>query len=160
MTAPSSSSDPVCTTVMARRAQDRSSQIRHPRLAFPGAGCSRDRSVQTRDPEHSLTPAGPENGIDTVHDIILYSARTHGSKNALGARDIVDTINEEKEITRVVNGQEEKSKKKWQYFKLSPLSWISYETALEDTRNIGSGLRHFGMGGEGETFFNIYAQTS
>lgn len=91
---------------------------------------------------------------------MLYSARTHGSKKALGNRDIVDTINEEKEITRVVNGKEEKAMKKWQYFKLSPLSWISYEEALEDTRNIGSGLRHYGLGGENETFFNIYAQTS
>lgn len=91
---------------------------------------------------------------------MLYAARTHGAKKALGSRDILGMIHEEKEITKMVGGKEEKIKKKWSYFKLSPLSWISYEDALAETRDIGSGMRELGVGGEGETFFNIYGQTS
>lgn len=90
---------------------------------------------------------------------MLYAARTHGSKNALGAREIERTITETKEITKMVNGQETKVNKDWTYFKLTPLEWISYEQTLQEVRDIGSGLRELGLGGEDETFFNIYAST-
>ncbi|WOO80640.1 Long-chain-fatty-acid--CoA ligase 2 [Vanrija pseudolonga] len=102
----------------------------------------------------------PENGIDTVHDVMLYAARTHGAKQALGGRDIIGTVEEEKEITKVVGGKEVKEKKKWSYFKLSPLDWISYDDALREVRELGSGLREHGIGGKEEQFFNIYAATS
>ncbi|BEJ12845.1 hypothetical protein CspHIS471_0300190 [Cutaneotrichosporon sp. HIS471] len=101
----------------------------------------------------------PEAGIDTIHDVMLYAARTHGSKIALGAREIERTITETKRITKIVNGKETKVDKNWTYFKLTPLEWISYEEALQDVRDIGSGLRELGLGGEDETFFNIYAST-
>lgn len=123
---------------------------------------------QVTPPTHTRTtyehiadaPLGPEAGIDTVHDVMLYAARTHGSKNALGAREIERTITETKEVTKIVNGEETKVNKDWTYYKLTPLEWISYEQALQDARDIGSGLRELGVGGEGETFFNIYSQTS
>jgi long-chain acyl-CoA synthetase len=69
-------------------------------------------------------------------------------------------VHEEKEITKTVGGKQETTTKKWSYYKLSPLSWMTYQEALEETRLIGSGLRALGVGGEGETFFNIYGQTS
>lgn len=89
-----------------------------------------------------------------------YAARTHGKKQAFGGRDILGMIDEEKEVTKMVGGKETKTKKKWSYFKLSPLNWITYEDALSEARDIGSGLRELGVAGDGETFFNIYAQTS
>ncbi|GMK57871.1 hypothetical protein CspeluHIS016_0407050 [Cutaneotrichosporon spelunceum] len=101
----------------------------------------------------------PEAGIDTIHDVMLYAARTHGSKNALGAREIERTIIETKQITKIVNGKETKVDKDWTYYKLTPLEWISYEESLQEVRDIGSGLRELGVGGEDETFFNIYAST-
>lgn len=69
-------------------------------------------------------------------------------------------ISEEKEVTKMVGGKEEKQKKTWNYFKLKDFEWDSYSTALETVRSIGSGLQELGLGGEGETFFNIYASTS
>jgi long-chain acyl-CoA synthetase len=92
-----------------------------------------------------------------VHDVLLYAARTHGNKKAFAARDVERVISEEKEVTKVVGG---KQKKTWNYFKLKPFDWISYEEALATVKDISSGLREFGMGGEGETFFNIYGSTS
>jgi long-chain acyl-CoA synthetase len=60
----------------------------------------------------------------------------------------------------MVGGKEEKQTKTWTYFKLKPYDWISYEGALQLVQQIGSGLRELGVGGEGETFFNLYAATS
>ncbi|KAL7422005.1 long-chain fatty acid-CoA ligase [Cryptotrichosporon argae] len=102
----------------------------------------------------------PSPDILTVHDVLTYAARTHGNKNALGGRELERIISEEKEVTKVVGGKEEKQKKTWQYFKLKPLDWIGYGTVLERTRQIGAGLRELGSGGDDETFFNIYGQTS
>ncbi|RSH89924.1 long-chain fatty acid-CoA ligase [Saitozyma podzolica] len=102
----------------------------------------------------------PAPGIDTVHDVLLYAARMHGNKKAFAARDIERIISEEKEVTKVVGGKETKQKKTWNYFKLKPFDWISYEEALATVKDISSGLREYGMGGEGETFFNIYGSTS
>lgn len=59
----------------------------------------------------------------------------------------------------MVGGKEEKQMKTWNYFKLTPYSWISYEEALKTVIEIGSGLRELG-GGDKDTFFNIYSATS
>ena len=116
------------------------------------------RSYVIKDSKTLVTQ--PAEGIETVHDIMCYAARTHGARNAFGSRDIIGMIEEEKEVTKMVNGKEEKHMKKWNYFKLSPLEWVTYEQSLEQVRNLGSGLRAYGMGGENETFFNIYSATS
>lgn len=102
----------------------------------------------------------PAPGVDTVHDVMLYLARTHGNKRAFAKRDIERIITEEKEVTKMVGGKEEKQKKTWNYFKLKPFEWMTYEQMLQATKDLGSGLRHYGVGSEGETFFNIYASTS
>jgi long-chain acyl-CoA synthetase len=95
-----------------------------------------------------------------VHDILLYAARTHGAKKAFGAREVEKVINEDKVVTKMVSGKEEKQTKTWSYFKLKPYDWMTYEGALQRVQQIGSGLRELGSGGEDETFFNIYAGTS
>lgn len=91
---------------------------------------------------------------------MLYAARTHSTKKAFGAREIERMITETKKVTKIVNGQETQVDKDWQYFKLTPLEWLSYADSLQDIKDIGSGLRELGSGGPGETFFNIYAGTS
>ncbi len=102
----------------------------------------------------------PAPGIETVHDVMLYAARTHGSKKGFGSRKVVKVIEEEKEVTKKVGGKDVKETKKWSYFKLSPYSWVSYEEALALVKQIGAGLRTLGVENEKESFFNIYASTS
>lgn len=102
----------------------------------------------------------PAPGIDTVHDVLLYAARTHGSKKAFGSRETDKVINEDKVVTKMVGGKEEKQTKTWSYFKLKPYDWVSYDQALLLAQQIGSGLRQMGSDEEKETFFNIYASTS
>ena len=109
----------------------------------------------------SLALAEPAPGVDTVHDVLLYSARTHGSKKGFAAREIDRVISEEKEVTKMVGGKEEKQKKTWNYFKLKPFDWMTYEEMLVATKELGSGLRKLGVGEEGtDSFFSIYASTS
>jgi hypothetical protein len=107
---------------------------------------------------HTYTEPAP--GVDTVHDVLLYAARTHGKKRGFAARDIERTITEEKEVTKTVGGKQKTEKKEWNYFKLKPFEWWTYEEMLANVRHVGSGLRSLGVGGEGETFFNIYGSTS
>ncbi|WVR06835.1 hypothetical protein IAU60_003871 [Kwoniella sp. DSM 27419] len=103
----------------------------------------------------------PAPGIDTVHDVMLYAAKTHGSKKGFASRDIERIISEEKEVTKMVGGKPEKQKKTWNYFKLSPYNWLTYEEALQRVKEIGAGLRELGVDdNREEKFFNIYGQTS
>jgi hypothetical protein len=111
-------------------------------------------------PPQSITTTEPAAGVDTVHDVLLYAARTHGKKKGFAAREVERTITEEKEVTKTVGGKQKTEKKQWNYFKLKPFEWWTYEEMLANVRQVGSGLRSLGVGGEGETFFNIYGSTS
>jgi long-chain acyl-CoA synthetase len=98
--------------------------------------------------------------VDTVHDILVYAARTHGSKKGFANRDIEKMITEDKEVTKNVGGKEVKETKTWNYFKLKPFDWWTYEEMLQRAKEVGSGLMELGAGGEDETFFSIYGSTS
>ncbi|KAF6743286.1 long-chain-fatty-acid-CoA-ligase [Ephemerocybe angulata] len=100
----------------------------------------------------------PAEGVNTVYDIILYAARVHGSRKALGWRDVVQTVEEEKEVTKVVEGKEVKETKKWKYFELSPYKYISFIEVKEAVGEVARALLHLGV--TDKDVFNIYAQTS
>lgn len=100
----------------------------------------------------------PAPGIETMHDLILYAARTHGSKAATATRPVVRTIDEQKEVDK---GDGKKEMKTWTYYELGPYETQSYEMLLDRVKAVGSGLNELGVGGEGEegVFFNIYGAT-
>ncbi|KAJ2931925.1 hypothetical protein H1R20_g5168, partial [Candolleomyces eurysporus] len=100
----------------------------------------------------------PVDGVKTVYEIVEYAARTHGSRPAVGWRDVVDTIEEEKEVTKVVEGKEVKEKKKWKYFELSPYKYLTFIEVKEAVSEVARGLLHLGV--TDKDVFNIYAQTS
>lgn len=99
----------------------------------------------------------PLEGIDTVYDIILYAARVHGNKNALGWRDIVNVHEEQKDVKKVVDGKEVTEKKTWKYFELSHYKYLNYIQVKEAACEIAQGLVDLGVG-KGEVF-NVYAAT-
>lgn len=99
----------------------------------------------------------PAEGVKTVYDIVEYAARTHGSRKALGWREVKDVIEEEKEVTKIVDGQEVKEKKKWKYFELSPYRYLSFIEVKEAVSEAARGLIHLGV--TPEDVFNIYSQT-
>lgn len=112
------------------------------------------RAAHTKD--RLLTE--PYEGIKTVADILDYNARTHGERPAMGWRDILEVIEEEKEITKTIDGKETKQKKVWKYFKLSSYQYISYIELRQRAIDIAKGLLELGVN-KGEVW-NIYASTS
>ena len=60
----------------------------------------------------------------------------------------------------MVGGKEQKEKKTWNYFKLKPFDWWTYEEMLLKAKELGSGLRELGSAADDASFFNIYSATS
>ncbi|KAF9074330.1 long-chain-fatty-acid-CoA-ligase [Rhodocollybia butyracea] len=100
----------------------------------------------------------PFEGIDTVYDVVEYAARTHGTRRALGWRDIVEVHEEEKEVKKIVDGKEVTEKKKWKYFELSDYKYINFIELKEAVSEIARGLLEIGV--TSDDVFNIFAQTS
>lgn len=99
----------------------------------------------------------PFEGIDTVNDVLAYAARTHGTKKALGWRNIVDVHEEEKEVTKMVGGKQVKETKKWKYFQLSDYQYLSYLEVQEAVSELTRALVHLGV--TSDRVLNIYSQT-
>jgi long-chain acyl-CoA synthetase len=99
----------------------------------------------------------PFEGIDTVADIISYSARTHDNRKALGWRDTIRVIEEEKDVTKVIDGKEVTQKKLWKYFELSDYKYLSYIELKEAISEVSRALIDLGI--TKDDVFNVYAQT-
>ena len=99
----------------------------------------------------------PFEGIDTIADIISYSARTHGNRKALGWRDIIQVVEEEKEVTKVVDGKEVTEKKLWKYFELSDYKYLSYIEFKEAVSEVSRAFIDLGI--TKDDVLNVYAQT-
>ncbi|KAJ7474482.1 long-chain-fatty-acid-CoA-ligase [Mycena galericulata] len=100
----------------------------------------------------------PFAGIDTVFDILEYAAKTHGTRDALGWRDIVAVHEEAKEVKKIVEGKEVTQTKKWKYFELSDYKYISYVQLRDQVSEVARGLVDMGI--TTDDVFNIYASTS
>ena len=100
---------------------------------------------------------GPMEGINTVHDVLLYASRVHEERNAYGFRDIIDIVEKRKEVTMLVKGKEVKETKTWKYFHLSEYKYISYREFKSRVSEVSRGL--VGLGVKKNDVFNIYAQT-
>lgn len=100
----------------------------------------------------------PFEGIDIIPDVIDYAARTHGTRDAMGWRDIVNIHEEEKEVKKMVNGKEVNEKKTWKYFQLSDYKYLSFVDVQERVSALARGLIHHQI--TKDNIFNIYAQTS
>ncbi|KAG1807857.1 long-chain-fatty-acid-CoA-ligase [Suillus subaureus] len=100
----------------------------------------------------------PFEGIDIIPDVIDYAARTHGMKDAVGWRDIIDIHEEQKEVKKMVNGKEITEKKTWKYFQLSDYKYLSFLDVQERVSALARGLVHHQI--TKDDIFNIYAQTS
>lgn len=99
----------------------------------------------------------PFEGLNTVHDILEYAARTHGAKNALGWRDIVDIHEEQKEVKKTVGGKEVTETKTWKYFQLSDYKYYTFIEVKEAASEVARGLVDLGI--TKEDIVNVYATT-
>ncbi|RIB07615.1 hypothetical protein C2G38_2213947 [Gigaspora rosea] len=101
----------------------------------------------------------PSEDTRTLYDVMQYSVKTYGAnKQAMGYRKVISIVEEEKEVTKVVNGAETKEKKLWKYFQLSPYHYLTYADVGEEITNIGSGLVKLGL--EATSKLTVYSTTS
>ncbi|KAI0032135.1 long-chain-fatty-acid-CoA-ligase [Vararia minispora EC-137] len=100
----------------------------------------------------------PLESIKTVPDVLNYAERTHGDRRAYGYRDVVQMVEEEKEVKKMVGGKEVSEMKKWRYFQLSDYKFISFIDLKKAVVEVAGGLLELGLQ-KGEVV-NIYAQTS
>ncbi|KAG6808209.1 hypothetical protein H0H92_005030 [Tricholoma furcatifolium] len=100
----------------------------------------------------------PTDGVETVYDVLQYSTRIHGSRKAVGWRDVVKIHEEEKKVKKVVGGEETVEVKTWKYFELSDYKFLSFIEFEETIANISRALLNLGL--STDHVLNIYAQTS
>ncbi|KAF9474999.1 long-chain-fatty-acid-CoA-ligase [Pholiota conissans] len=100
----------------------------------------------------------PAEGIDTIPDVIDYSARVHGNRKALGWRDVLRVHEEAKEVRKQVGGKEVVETKSWKYFELSEYRYIDYIELKERISDAARGLISLGAG-KGAVV-DIFAETS
>jgi long-chain acyl-CoA synthetase len=100
----------------------------------------------------------PQESIETLYDILRYSAAKYGNAKAVGARRIVNIHEETKKVKKMVDGQEQEVDKKWQYFELSPYKYKSFVEFEKMALSVGSGLKSLGFGPKDR--LHLFAATS
>ena len=68
----------------------------------------------------------PEEGVNTLVDIVERGARLFPNRNAMGWRDQIKIHNVEKDVTTKVKGKETTQKKTWQYYEMGPYQYKTY----------------------------------
>jgi long-chain acyl-CoA synthetase len=99
----------------------------------------------------------PAEGISTTWDIINFAANKFGDKPSMGWRDVVDTVTEEKVVTKTIDGKQVQETKKWQFFQLSDFKYLSFKEVRTAVSEVGRGLLELGI--EKDEIFNIYSRT-
>ena len=87
----------------------------------------------------------PEEGINTIFDIVKRSSQKFGNAKAVGKRKLLQTHEETKKIKKIVDGKEQEQDKKWTYFELSKYEYMSFVEYEQLVLKIGSGFRKLGM---------------
>ncbi|SAM84446.1 related to long-chain-fatty-acid-CoA ligase [Ustilago bromivora] len=100
----------------------------------------------------------PAEGINTMADVFLKARERFPKRAIMGWRDVVRTHDENKEITKKVEGKEVKQTKTWQYYELSNYKYLTYDEFEERIQHASNGLVNLGL--SKDTRFNIYATTA
>ncbi|KAM3419944.1 hypothetical protein BST61_g3263 [Cercospora zeina] len=99
------------------------------------------RNVRTKDQLKST----PEEGVNTIFDILKRSSQKYGNAKALGKRKLIKLHEENKKVKKTVDGVEQEVDKKWTYYELSPYEYMSFTEYEQLALNVGCGFRALGM---------------
>jgi long-chain acyl-CoA synthetase len=99
----------------------------------------------------------PEEGINTLYDVLLRAGKKFGSEKALGTRPLLKKHVETKKIKKIVDGKEVEEEKEWTYFELGPYGWVTFGEYVELALQVGAGFGKFGLG-KGDKV-HVYAAT-
>lgn len=87
----------------------------------------------------------PEQGVETVYDILRHSAQKYGNAKALGSRKLLRTHDEVKKVKKIVDGKATTVDKKWTYFEMSDYHFVSFTDYEQLALQCGAALRKLGM---------------
>lgn len=104
------------------------------------------------------TPAGKPH-VTTIYELYKDGIRSYGKHNALGQRKLLKLHEEEREVTKLVDGEEKKVMKRWQYFEMGPYNFITYNELDKVIDKVAAGLVNIGVR-PGKDRFQIFAKTS
>ena len=93
---------------------------------------------------HALV-SSPEEGINTVYDIVKRGGQKFGHLNAVGWRTLLKTHHEMKKVKKLVDGVVQEVDKNWTYFELSGYSYLTFKEYETLTYQLGAGLRKLGL---------------
>ncbi|KAI9011204.1 hypothetical protein BC832DRAFT_529632 [Gaertneriomyces semiglobifer] len=114
--------------------------------AIPYGAATSSRSAPRRNvtsQKELLSKPHPE--VSTLYELLQHSERVNGSKRSMGTRPIVRTVTEEKEVTKMVDGEKVTETKKWNFYELGPYEWMTFSEVRRCVLDFGSGLRNIGM---------------
>lgn len=87
----------------------------------------------------------PEEGIDTVYDLLTRASNQFGNAKAVGWRTLIRHHEETKKVKKVVDGKEQMVDKKWTFYEQSPYKYMSFIEYERLAMQVGAGLRKLGM---------------
>lgn len=111
--------------------------------------------VNTRAKEGFINT--PEEGIETIWDLVKRSASKFGNAKAVGYRKLVKQHEEVKKVKKQVDGKDQLVDKKWTYFELSGYHYWSFIEYEKTSIKVGAGLRKLGM--KAQDRLHIFAAT-
>ena len=127
-------------------------------IESPGAEKKPDETTPRR---HPLAKDGlintPAEGVRTVFDLVTRSARIYPNHQAVGTRKLIKLHKEKKKVQKTVDGQVTEVEKEWQFFELSPFSYITYKEYETLILQVGAGLRKIGL--DADSKLHIYGAT-
>jgi long-chain acyl-CoA synthetase len=88
----------------------------------------------------------PAEDVHNVVDIVTRSARLHPDEPAIGSRKLVQMHKEVKKVHKVIDGEVQQVDKEWQYFELTPYSFLTFKEYETLITQVGAGLRKLGLG--------------
>jgi long-chain acyl-CoA synthetase len=99
----------------------------------------------------------PTPHVHTLYDVLQNSAKKFATRNAFGYRTLETMVEEEKEVSKIIDGVETKQMKKWSYFQMSGYKYITFGEAGQLVHDIGAGFKFLGLGNKAKV--EIFAPT-
>lgn len=97
---------------------------------------------------------------NTVYEYIIECLEKSKNKDVLAYRNLVNVHDEEKILTKKVNGKEVETKKTWQFYELGDYKYEKGQQLLDTFTNYGKGLIKLGLKPHSEDKVHIFASTS
>ena len=97
---------------------------------------------------------------NTVYEYIIECLEKSKNRDVLAYRNLVNVHDEEKILTKKVNGKEVETKKTWQFYELGDYKYEKGQQLLDTFTNYGKGLIKLGLKPHSEDKVHIFASTS